>query len=111
MTTIPPKGKCNKNSGVIGITSTPVIDIASGLLYVMSYTEESGMPVYRLHALDIATLADSVPPVVVAASQTLADGSSYQFQAAYSRQRPRAAALQRNNLRWIRQLLRCKPHG
>jgi hypothetical protein len=57
-------------------------------MYVMSYGQESGTPVYRLHALSITSLADAVPPVVVAATQTLADGTVYQFNAAYSRQRP-----------------------
>ncbi len=39
----------------IGILSTPVIDPQMGVVYVVSYTMESGTPVYRLHALDLGT--------------------------------------------------------
>jgi len=39
----------------MGITGTPVIDPASGTMYVVAYTSEAGDQVYRLHALDIAT--------------------------------------------------------
>ena len=36
-----------------GITSTPVIDMVSGTMYVVAYSQENGNYVYRLHALDI----------------------------------------------------------
>ena len=39
----------------IGITGTPVIDPATGTLYVAGETLESGNVVFRLHALDIIT--------------------------------------------------------
>lgn len=39
----------------VGITSTPVIDPASGTLYVSAETDEKGTVVQHLHALDIAT--------------------------------------------------------
>ncbi len=82
-------GTCSNNSVVLGIASTPVIDPSSGTLYAITYTEESGAAVYRIHALDITTLADTVPSVVIAASHDLADHSIiYSFQAAVSRQRP-----------------------
>ena len=52
-TTVP---QANVNSTInpeIGITSTPVIDLASGTLFVVAETLESGSYVFRLHALDI----------------------------------------------------------
>jgi hypothetical protein len=86
--------QCNNNSAVVGINSTPVIDLASNTLYVMIYTYENNIPIYRLHALDLATLIDKASPAVVQATATLSDGSSWSFQAAYSRQR--AALLEAN---------------
>ena len=37
----------------IGITSTPVIDPATGMLYTVAYTKRTGKYYYHLHALDI----------------------------------------------------------
>ncbi len=88
-------GDCHDNGGQIGITSTPVIDRAVGRLYVIAYTNDAGVLTYRLHALDLTTLADAIPPVVVSASHTLNDGTAtYTFQA--SRNRQRAALLEAN---------------
>lgn len=80
-------GQCNNNAPNIGITGTPVIDASSSTMYVIAYTYEQQTQVYRLHALDLSTLADKISPVVVAASGTLSDGSPYTFNAAVSRQR------------------------
>jgi hypothetical protein len=87
-------GGCSSSAATVGITGTPVIDTATRTLYVIAYTFENQLPVYRLHALDLATLADRVAPVVVAATQTLTNGSSYRFNPAASRQR--AALLEAN---------------
>jgi hypothetical protein len=52
----------------IGITSTPVVDKASGTMYVSAMTYENGVCVHRLHALDITTGKDKVTPVVETAT-------------------------------------------
>jgi hypothetical protein len=80
-------GNCTNNTAHIGINSTPVIDRAAGRLFVVMYTSDGGVPTYRLHALSLTTLTDAIPPVVVAASHKLTDGTTYTFQASKNRQR------------------------
>lgn len=79
---------CTNNGPNVGINSTPVIDTASSTLYVIIYTNDSGNPTYRIHALDLGSLADKVTPPVITASHSLLDGTTYTFKAAYQRQRP-----------------------
>jgi hypothetical protein len=79
---------CSNNSDVVGINSTPVIDLAAGTMYVMVYTYENKKNIYRLHALNLSDLTDKVAPVVVTGAGTLSDGTTYTFQARYQRQRP-----------------------
>src|SRR5262249_20410942 len=66
-------GQCTDNGPNIGITSTPVINLASRRMFVMTYTFESGNPVYRVHKLSLSTLNDVIPPVVVTGTGRLAD--------------------------------------
>jgi hypothetical protein len=55
-------------AGNIGIVGTPVVDVAANTMYLLARSVVgAGTFVQRLHALDIATLADKVPPVVIAA--------------------------------------------
>ncbi|MFY9844110.1 MAG: hypothetical protein WA718_04980 [Terriglobales bacterium] len=79
---------CTNNGPRVGINSTPVIDLSSNTLYVMVYTRDTKGPAYRLHALDLGSLTDKVTPQVVAASQTLNNGTTFNFNATYQRQRP-----------------------
>jgi hypothetical protein len=79
---------CNNNGPNVGINSTPVIDPSSNTLYVMVYTQGSGGPTYTLHALNLGSLTDKVTPQVVTASHTLSDGTTFNFNAKYQRQRP-----------------------
>ena len=80
-------GQCNNNGPSVGITSTPVINTSTGTLYLIADTYENGHAVFRVHGVSLSTLQDSVPPAMVSASATLADGTSYVFNADGSRQR------------------------
>ena len=63
-----------------GITSTPAIDRAAGTIYVVAATENPAFHFHTtLHALDIATLKDKVPPVEIAPSTTLSNGQIVRF--------------------------------
>ena len=59
---------CADLTPIIGITSTPVIDPSTNTMYVVSYDDEGGNLVYRLHALDITTGQDKSAPVVIQGS-------------------------------------------
>lgn len=79
---------CTNNGPNVGITSTPVIDPVSKTLYVMAYTQDGTNQHYRLHALDLGSLTDRVTPRVVTASHKLTDGTLFNFNATFQRQRP-----------------------
>jgi hypothetical protein len=85
-------GKCSHGSANVGIKSTPVIDAAASVMYVVTYTLESGLPVYRLHALSLPSLGDVPPPalgnVVITASHSLSDGTVEMFAPQAQHQRP-----------------------
>lgn len=51
-----------------GITSTPVIDISSGTMYVLVRTNENGAYFQRLHAISLTSGADSQAAAVVSAT-------------------------------------------
>jgi hypothetical protein len=79
---------CNNNGPNVGINSTPVIDPSSNTLYVIVYTQAQGVQSYTLHALDLGSLTDKVTPQPVIASNTLTNGTTFNFNATYQRQRP-----------------------
>ncbi len=79
---------CGQSSSFVGVTSTPVIDQQAGLIYLITDTYEANQPVYRVHAVSLSTLQDTVTPApVVSASASLLDGSQYSFNASVSHQR------------------------
>jgi hypothetical protein len=79
---------CNNNGPHVGVDSTPVIDTATNTLFVIAYTQDKTGPTYRIHALDLGSLTDKVTPTIVSGSHTLSDGTTFNFNATYQRQRP-----------------------
>jgi hypothetical protein len=67
---------CGDLTPHIGITSTPVIDPSTSTMYVVSYDDEGGNLVYRLHALNILTGKDISPPAVISGSAPGTGGGS-----------------------------------
>jgi hypothetical protein len=81
-------GGCNNNSNNMGINSTPVIDLAAGLLYAITYTYENSVPVFRVHAVSLSTLQDTVVPApAIGGKGYLKNGRTLPFVAANNRQR------------------------
>ena len=70
VTTVPSGAvNCTNIGSQVGITGTPVIDPALGVLFVVAATEENGEYVQRLHALDVTTGSEDFGgPVAIQAS-------------------------------------------
>lgn len=83
---------CGNNSNVVGIDSTPVIDLVANVMYVISYiavpSGTTTVPTYQIHELDLGNLTDKIPLVTVSASHLLTNGTTYHFNATVQRQRP-----------------------
>jgi len=72
----------------LGIISTPVIDPATGTLYLVAETYENGKVVHRLHALDVTTgLEKFSGPTTITATYTL-HGKTTTFTDLYQMNRP-----------------------
>ena len=101
---------CGNSSAVVGITSTPVIDLSAKVMYLISYVDVSSgstkVPTYFVHELKLNDLTDKVPAVKVAASHTLTNGSVYKFNATVQRQRSGLLEANGNIYAGIGQLLR-----
>ena len=82
----------------IGITATPVIDTATGTIYVLARTRENGHFVQRLHALDVATGAPRHRAVEIVASVRGVGVGNVGGEIAFDplRENPRAALLLTN---------------
>jgi hypothetical protein len=85
---VPRPFSCANSGPNVGIDATPVIDWPSQTLFVIAYVNVGGAtPTYFLHALNLTTLNDKVPPLKVQASHTTTAGAAVSFDATYQRQR------------------------
>jgi len=80
-------GACRDNGPNVGIEGTPVIH--GNIMYLITYAAESTGPTYRVHGLNLVSGREIVPEgVVVTASHTLTNGTTYKFDPTITRQRP-----------------------
>jgi hypothetical protein len=96
---------CSEIAPELGIISTPVIDPASGTLYVVAFTKENGTFLYRLHALSVNTGAEvGTGHVVIQASVPgTGDGNDGQGNVRFNafQHKQRAALLLSNGMVYI----------
>ena len=102
-------GPDHDTTPLVGITSTPVIDLATGTMYIDAFTNDTpGQDVYshHIHALDITTGLDKMTPMLVTASVAGngvgGNGTTVTFNPDKQLQRAGANARQRHALRRIR---------
>ncbi len=92
-TAVPTMSDCSLGGPTYGITGTPVIDITTNTMYVVSMTQENGYPVSRLHALDVTSGAEKFggPTTITATVSGSGSGSSggtLAFDPEWENQRP-----------------------
>ncbi len=62
---------CSQITPEIGVTATPVIDRAAGMIFVVAMSKDGSNYIHRLHALSLTTGAEAAnSPVLIAASLT-----------------------------------------
>jgi uncharacterized protein (TIGR03437 family) len=86
-------GQYGDIGGEVGILSTPVIDLQRGVIYAVTDNLDSTGPVFRLHALDLATGAEQLggPAIINASVPGAGSGGSngtVRFDPAQHIQRP-----------------------
>jgi hypothetical protein len=75
------ESQCTNISPWYGITGTPVIDPATGTLYVVTATKEHGTDLFKLHALDITSGKEKFKgPVTISPKGTVKFVASTQLQ-------------------------------
>lgn len=72
----------------VGVLSTPVIDAASGTLYVVSKTYKNGTHTHQLHALDVTTGAEKPGSPVTIVGSVQVGKKKYTFRDAMQVNRP-----------------------
>jgi hypothetical protein len=110
VTSVPSSGYvCNEVQPEIGIISTPVIDLASGTLYVVAMTKEAGTYFFRLHALSVNTGVEvgTGHVVIQASAPGTGDGNDGQGQVPFNAfQHKQRAALPLSMARYMLRLPR-----
>src|ERR1700737_494220 len=72
-----------------GIVSTPVIDLNSGIMYVIAKTNENGTVFHGLHALDITTGQERAnSPVAIVATFATNKGTTVKLNSLHAMNRP-----------------------
>ncbi len=72
-----------------GIAGTPVVDAASGTIYLVAKTVENGTVRHRLHAIDMATGQEKFGgPVLISATFTSNTGKKVTFNSLHQKNRP-----------------------